>query len=344
MLTPLLQIASWKLTPLWLLLVVVGAVARADDAAEPVDVIVVVGAPGADEFGEAFAQWSETWKATSQRAGLTMQRIGPTGDDRESPDRETTDRDQLQEALKRSASTTSGRPLWLILIGHGTWDGASADFNLVGPDVNAKEFGSWLDSIRRPLVIANCSSSSGPFVNRLSGKNRVIVTATKSGSEQNFARFGEYFAAAFGAADADLDHDDSVSVREAFLKAAVDVDRFYKEQGRLATEHALLEDNDDRKGSSLSLVLGKATSKGDAKVDGELASRFSIPVSDRGPQLTDEQLVLRDELESKLRDVRDRFSDADPEQLRQHALPILLDLAKLYAESDRPADEGDETR
>nr|WP_143547614.1 hypothetical protein [Rhodopirellula sp. SM50] len=328
-------IASWKLTPLWCLFVVVGAVARADDAAEPVDVIVVVGAPGTDEFGEAFGQWSQTWKATCQRAGLTMQLIGPAGSDRENPDRENPDRDQLQAALKRSASTDSVRPLWLILIGHGTWDGASADFNLVGPDVNAKELNTWLDPIRRPLVIANCTSSSGPFVNRLSSHNRVIVTATKSGSEQNFARFGEYFAAAFSAADADLDHDDSVSVREAFLKAAVDVDRFYKEQGRLATEHALLEDNDDRKGSSLALVLGKANSKEEAKVDGELASRFSIPISDGGPQLTDEQLALRDELESKLRDLRDRFSDADPEQLRQHALPILLDLAKLYAEEPK---------
>ncbi|MCS7471532.1 hypothetical protein NZK35_33200 [Stieleria sp. ICT_E10.1] len=320
--------------------VVVGAVARADDAAKPVDVIVVVGAPGAEEFGEAFDEWSETWKATCQRAGLTMQLIGPAGDDHETPDRQTTDRqtpdrDQLQAELTRSASTDSVRPLWLILIGHGTWDGASADFNLVGPDVNAKELNTWLDPIRRPLVIANCASSSGPFVNRLSGNNRVVVTATKSGSEQNFARFGEFFAAAFGAADADLDHDDSVSVREAFLKAAVDVDRFYKEQGRLATEHALLEDNDDRKGSSLALVLGKANSKGDAKVDGELASRFSIPLSDGGVRLTDEQLALRDELESKLRDLRDRFGAADPEQLRQHALPILLDLAKLYVEDPK---------
>ncbi|QDV82318.1 hypothetical protein [Planctomycetes bacterium TBK1r] len=322
-------IASWKLTPLWLLLVVVGAVARADDAAKPVDVIVVVGAPGTDEFGEAFGQWSETWKATCQRAGLTMQLIGPAGDDRETPDR-----DQLQAALKRSASADSVRPLWLILIGHGTWDGASADFNLVGPDVNAKELNTWLDPIGRPLVIANCTSSSGPFVNRLSSRNRVIVTATKSGSEQNFARFGEYFAAAFSAADADLDHDDSVSVREAFLKAAVDVDRFYKEQGRLATEHALLDDNDDRKGSSAALVLGKATSKGGANVDGELASRFSIPISDGGVRLTDEQLALRDELESKLRDLRDRLSDVDPEQLRNEALPILLELAKLYGEAD----------
>ncbi|MDV6033962.1 MAG: hypothetical protein F9B45_28490 [Phycisphaera sp. RhM] len=327
-------IASWKLTPLWLLFVVSGAVARADDAAEPVDVIVVVGAPGTDEFGEAFGQWSQTWKATCQRAGLTMQLIGPEGSDRESPDR-----DRLQAVLQRSGSIDSVRPLWLILIGHGTWDGASADFNLVGPDVNAKELNSWLDPIGRPLVIANCTSSSGPFVNRLSSHNRVIVTATKSGSEQNFARFGEYFAAAFSAADADLDHDDSVSVREAFLKAAVDVDRFYKEQGRLATEHALLEDNDDRKGSSLALVLGKANSKGDAKVDGDLASRFSIPISDGGVRLTDEQLALRDELESKLRDLRSRFSDVDPGQLRKQALPILLELAKLYGEADTSAAE-----
>ncbi|QEF99208.1 hypothetical protein Mal15_32690 [Stieleria maiorica] len=319
-----------KLIAFWVL--IGGAFGSAVDGAEetaPLDVLVVVGAPGEDEFGEAFAQWAATWEATCQRADLVMHVIGPTGDDRE-----TSDKDQLKAALSDAASTNSARPLWLILIGHGTWDGASADFNLVGPDVNAKEISEWLDPIRRPLVIANCASSSGPFINRLSGENRVIVTATKSGSEQNYARFGEHFAAAFSAADADLDHDDSVSVREAFLKATVDVDRFYQEQGRLATEHALLDDNGDRKGSSLSLVLGKATSKGDAAVDGELASRFSLPVVDSGIQLTERQLKMRDDLESQLRQLRDRFSGSERGQLRERALPLLLKLAGLYTSTE----------
>ena len=40
----------------------------------------------------------------------------------------------------------------------------------------------------------NCASASGPFINRLSGPNRVVIVATKSGFEMNFSRFGEYLA------------------------------------------------------------------------------------------------------------------------------------------------------
>ncbi|WP_182865219.1 hypothetical protein [Stieleria mannarensis] len=327
-----------RIAILGLIIGLLGSLAHGDDNTKRVDVLVVVGAAGTDEFGEAFAQWAEAWKATCERAELAMQIIGPGR-----ADSGTTDKDQLKAVLSGEVSSVSVRPLWLILIGHGTWDGASADFNLVGPDVNAKEINAWLDSMQRPLVIVNCTSSSGPFINRLSGKDRVIVTATKSGSEQNYARFGEYFAAAFGAADADLDHDDSISVREAFLKAAVEVDRFYREQGRLATEHALLDDNGDRKGSSLSLVLGKATSKESAAIDGDLAGRFSLPFVDSGIQLTDRQLKTRDDMESQLRALRQRFSQSNTEtqkdQLRQQALPILLKLANLYHPTEQPSGE-----
>lgn len=303
-------------------------VSGADEDAKPIDVLVVVGAAGEEEFGQAFSAWADVWRATCDRAKLTLQTIGPVKDD-------LSHRDQLQASIDQIAKVESVRPLWIILIGHGTWDGTTAAFNLVGPDINANELGDWIGSVKRPLLIANCTSSSGPFINRLSGQNRVIVTATKSGSEKNYARFGQYFASAFNSVGADLDHDDAVSVREAFLKAAADADQFYKEQGRLATEHPLLDDNNDKKGSSYALVRGRAKSKGDGKVDGDLASRFSIPVTDNAIQWTDEQLAMRNNLESQLRELQTLHEQDAPSVLRKKALPILIQLAKLY-ETDAP--------
>jgi hypothetical protein len=292
----------------------------------PLDVLLVVGAAGAEEFGKQFSEWAQRWQANCDRNGLSIQTIGGEADRQE-----IADRDRIKSVLEQTAAVSSVRPLWIVLIGHGTWDGKSANLNLVGPDISARQLDADLRPIERPIVIVNCTASSGPFIDRLSGENRIVVTATKSGSEQNFTRFGGFFADAFGSLDADLDHDDSVSIREAFLKAAADTQRFYQELGRLATEHALLDDNRDKKGSSYALVLGKAVSKGDGKVDGELASRYSIPVGTDAAKLTDEQIVKRDALESKLNELQQQFDGGDPELLREQALPILLELANLYA-------------
>ena len=325
----------------WIGLSLTGAVTAEDDGQpggakskgneNSTDLLLVLGAPGLDEFRETFSQWAEIWQSNAERAGLVIKTIGPSEKNGESSDRE-----RIESALRTIATDDLASPLWIVLIGHGTWDGQTANFNLVGPDVSAKQFAQWTGSIKRPVVFVNCTSSSAPFINRLSGKNRVIVTATKSGSEHNFARFGKHFAEAFGSVEADLDHDDEVSVREAFLLAASETERFYKEQGRLATEHALLEDNGDQKGSSLKLVLGKASAKDRTNaIDGPLAAKVSIPATDNVLQLSAEQKAKRNELEAKLLKLKQDLSAADPAELRAKALPILIELARLY---DQAAD------
>jgi hypothetical protein len=89
------------------------------------------------------------------------------------------------------------------------------------------------------------SSASGEFVKSLSAKGRIIVTATRSGQETNATRFPGFFINALTASDADTDQDGHVSVLEAFVYANRLTADFYARAGRLATEHALLEDNGD---------------------------------------------------------------------------------------------------
>ena len=136
-----------------------------------------------------------------------------------------------------------------MVIGHGTFDGKEAKFNLRGPDLSAADLAEWLKPFRRPVAVINCASASSPFINKLSATNRVIIAATRSGYEQNYARFGEYISSAVADPQADLDKDGQTSLLEAFLMASRRVAEFYNTEGRLATEHALLDDNGDGLGT-----------------------------------------------------------------------------------------------
>ena len=140
-------------------------------------------------------------------------------------------------------------------------------------------------------MIVNCASASGPFVNRLSGENRIVVTATKSGTEHNYARFGEYFARAIASPDSDLDHDDEVSVHEAFLRASAEVRQFYETEDRILTEHALIDDNGDGKGTPASMFRGMRAQRDrkrwaqagriDCRAGHTLARRFKVALHRR---------------------------------------------------------------
>ena len=63
----------------------------------------------------------------------------------------------LRRALA-SEPTNAPAPLWLVLIGHGTFDGKEARFNLRGPDLTATELALWLQPIRRPMAVIDTSS------------------------------------------------------------------------------------------------------------------------------------------------------------------------------------------
>ena len=103
-------------------------------------------------------------------------------------------------------------------------------------------------------------ATSGAFIKPLAGGGRVLVTATRSGQEQNATRFPEHLIAALGAREADADQNGRISVLEAFNYAARLTAEYYARAGRLATEHALLEDDGDG--------VGHPTSEGG---DGALA-------------------------------------------------------------------------
>lgn len=304
--------------------------AGADDRAT---VVVVVGAPGTPEYGSEFRQWADLWRAAADRAGAEFVRIGL--DDPEPP---ADDRDRLREALAAQASGR-GEPLWLVLIGHGTFDGRAAKFNLRGPDVTDLELAGWLEPVARPVAVINCASSSGPFLNRLSGKDRVVVTATRSGFEQNFARFGQYLAGAIDDPTADLDKDGQVSLLEAYLTAGGRVAEHYKTRSQLASEHALLDDNGDGLGTPADWFRGvRATrrAKDGASADGIRAHQLHLIPSERERRIPPEVRRRRDEVERAIAALRDQKATLAEDAYYGQLEPLMVELARIYR--DLPAE------
>ena len=288
-------------------------------------VILVVGAPGEPEFGSNFIQQVVVWDKTCPRSEAQVVRIGLD------PTNVLSDHELLRQALA-AEQTNSIQPLWLVLIGHGTFDGKQARFNLRGPDVSDSELADWLKPFQRPLVVLNCASASAPFLKSLSGTNRVIVTATRSGNEPNFARFGEYFAKALGDSESDLDKDGQVSLLEAFLMASHRVAEFYKTEGRLMTEHALIDDNGDGQGTPADWFRGvRATKKAKdgASLDGTRANQFHLVLSQADQAMPVEMLARRDELELKVAKLRESKSRMREQDYYRELEATLLALARL---------------
>jgi hypothetical protein len=288
--------------------------------------VLVIGAAGEPEYAEQFASWASAWKEAAAKGGLQTFVIG------ESKDKSDEDRRRLLDVLTNEAAKPAGE-LWLVFIGHGTFDGHSAKFNLRGPDISAADLAEVLKPCRRPLAVIQCASASGPFLKALSAPGRVIITATRSGYEVNATRFGGYMARAIADPAADLDKDGQTSLLEAFLAASRQVEQFYKEQGRLMTEHALLDDNGDGFGTSAEWFRGvraiKSAADGKA-VDGVRAHEMFLVPGDVERRLPPEARARRDELEQKLSALRSNKTKMNEDEYYRQLEGILVETGRLY--------------
>jgi hypothetical protein len=201
--------------------------------------VIVNGAGGEAVYAKQFEEWTgQLSSVLSSRFGFDTKQLsvlkGATAED-----------------VKRSFTTLktqldTNNVLFVFLIGHGSFDGKESKFNLVGPDLSASDYNTLLSSLpTRRVVVFNLSSASGEFIKSLSAKGRIVITATKSGQETNATRFTGFLISALNATDADTDQDGHTSVLEAFIYANRLTADFYKQAGRLATEHAMFEDNGD---------------------------------------------------------------------------------------------------
>lgn len=288
--------------------------------------VLVVGAPGEPEYAEQFSAQAELWKRAAAKGGLQVTVVG------QSDPGTNDDRTILLNVLAAEVSKSDGE-FWLVFLGHGTFDGHSAKFNLRGPDISADELATALKSCRRPLIVIQCASASGPFLPALSAPGRVIITATRSGYEVNATHFGGYLAHAIADPAADLDKDGQTSLLEAFLLASRQTADFYKEQGRLMTEHPLLDDNGDGLGTPPDWFQGVRalkTAAGGKSVDGVRAHQMMLVRGDVEQKLSPELRAHRDELEQKFSALRARKAQMPEDDYYKQLEAILVEIARLY--------------
>jgi hypothetical protein len=288
--------------------------------------VLVIGAAGEPEYGEQFSAWADLWKQAEMKGGLQTSVIG---DDKDNPENDLT---RLLNVLTNEVAKPDGE-LWLVFIGHGTFDGRSAKFNLRGPDISADDLAAVLKPCKRPLAVIQCASASGPFINALSAPGRVIITATRSGYEVNATRFGGYLARAIADPAADLDKDGQTSLLEGYLLASRQVEQFYKEAGRLATEHALLDDNGDGLGTPADWFRGVRairTAANGKSVDGVRAHQLNLVRSEVEQVLSPEVRARRDELEKKLSELHSRKEGMNEDEYYNQLESLLVETARLY--------------
>lgn len=196
--------------------------------------VTISGLGGEPDYDQRFKMWAEDIQGSLAKSGgdvkaVTLQQ--PT-------------RDQIRAKFAElSRQVKPADAFVLSLIGHGSYDGVDYKFNIPGPDITATELTSLLDEIpaTRQLIV-NMTSSSGGAITFLRKPSRVVISATKAGTEKNATVFARYWAEALRDPAADSDKNESISALEAFTFAQRKTAEFYESQKRLATEHSVLED------------------------------------------------------------------------------------------------------
>lgn len=296
------------------------------------EVLVVVGAPGQPRFESGFKAAAESWKEACAKAGAEIVVVGLEEAER------GTEKESVFQWID-NLDATAAMPAWIVYLGHGTYNGRNAHLNLRGPDISASELADRLPHLDRTLIFIHGGSASGPFLPTVSGPNRIVISATRSGEEINYARFGEVFAQMVGSSSGDMDRDGQTSLLEAFLSAHHAVDTFYKEAGRLASEHPLIDDNGDMLGTPPDWFRGTRVIKETEKErdpDGFRAHQIALIPSEQERKLSPELRQRRNRLEAKLETLRKQKSDIQEDLYYGRLQAIFLELGKIYFPEECP--------
>lgn len=287
--------------------------------------LIVSGANGEPSYAEQYAQWRDALVgALRDKLGLDPSAIDVLYDGAD--DEHASTATAVRAAIERLRTKLHDDDLLLVvLIGHGTFDGAEAKFNLVGPDIPAAEWASLLKPLPGRVVVVNSTSASFPFLEQLAGRGRIVVTATDSPAQRFDTVFPDYFIKALTDASADLDKNGRVSVWEAFIAASFGVRRYYEQRGQLATERSLLDDDGD----------GKGREAGGDGEDGSAAARTYLDAELSAPPTDEELLSLlqkRAALQVDADELKQRRPLMTPDEYQKEFEQLMIELAKVSRE------------
>jgi len=285
--------------------------------------VVVAGLGGEPDYEQRFTAAAKDLERIFTAAGPAAHVYMLTG--------EQATRARLAETIGQVAgSATVNDDFALILIGHGSFDGAEYKFNLVGPDVTAAGIATMCEHVaaRRQLVVLTTSASGGavPFLER---PGRAVIAATKSGTEKNATVFARYWVEALEDPASDTDKSDSISAMEAFRYASKKTAAFYDSQKRLATEHAVF--NDTGRGEAV-----REAGNG----QGLLMSGFTLLRLGASQQAVNDPakralLERKEQLEQKIDELKYQKAAMDPQDYKKQLTDALLELAKVQEQLDQ---------
>jgi hypothetical protein len=287
--------------------------------------VTIAGLGGTAEYEAQFVKWATDLDRELKANGPDARVITLTAN--------SATRQQIQRVFSQiAAEAKPDDSLALFLIGHGTFDGTDYKFNIPGPDITAAALSSLLNKVsaRRQLVV-NMTSCSGASVAALAKKDRVVITATKSGTEKNATVFARYWIDALRDSAADTDKNGMVSALEAFLYAERKTAAYFESEKLLATEHSMLTDT------------GSTTAVRDPKPEnGEGLRAAAFPLlrpetltartTDPGKQRL---LAKKENLEASIDRLKYQKAALSPQEYKQQLTTLLLELARTQAEIDR---------
>jgi hypothetical protein len=287
--------------------------------------MIVTGASGGDAYAQKYDQWRATFVSTlREKFGYGADRLRILAETESEGVHKATRANVQRELLELRKRLTRDDQLLILLIGHGTSiDGDDAKFNLVGPDMSASDWAELLKPLPGRLVFVDTTGASFPFLQKLAGRGRVILTATDSAAQQFETVFPEYFVNAFNDAAADTDKDGRVSLWEAFTFASAGVHQWFEQKGQLPTERGLLDDTG----------AGVGREARNPGPDGQAASvtflepdaSVAVPANTTIGALQ----KRRAELEAQIEELKARKATLLPDQYDAELERVLLELARI---------------
>jgi len=304
------------------LLLIAPAAARAEERWA----VILSGASGGAKYAEEMNNWRTALTAALvDRYGFNKDKIRVFVDETVKTGQQGTAANVRAVFGDLKKQLTRDDVLLIVLLGHGTFDGEAAKFNLVGPDLTAADWAGLLNGIAGKLVLINTTEASFPFLERLSGPNRVVITATDSAAQKYATVFPEYLVKAMGEASSDLDKNGRTSIFEIFAAASLAVKQHYDQRGQLLTERALIDDNGDGVGRE-SEAPGP---------DGALARTLYLdaenPASANNPELA-ALIRRRRELESDAEVLKLKKDSMSAPQWEAEYEKLMLELARVSRE------------
>ena len=256
-------------------------------------VMILLGLPGDAEHETHFRKIAAAWRDWLIQLGIHQENIVVLSppDSQDAPQQRAATKESITQTLTElSQRLHEEDAFWLCFLGHADHDGQHARFHIPGPDLRAIDFADLLQDLRcQQQVLWLTMGSSGWFLEPLSHPNRVVITATQADAEPNETEFpAALVEATRDPVELDLDKDQQISLLELFARTVEIVNERYGADERAATEHAMLDDNGDGRGSpweEIKALRDRTPEDGNLefataarRIDGRVAARIVLPI------------------------------------------------------------------